>query len=281
MVRQISDARFSNALQLLPREQSPERLEIENSLLEKRWFQLTDRKLQKELLSFPENHNGYLKDLASRSEEIANVRVNKLSKLAFGNFAIISVFEITNSINGRQSTYEYVSWRHGPRPGAKGLVLIKDGDTLTHFVVLHGEKFATALPESDLPGGFIESKDGEESNPMVARFKTELQEELGLENIELEGTLTDLGLVAVDPGMTNQRVQLYVAIINAALADRIDASRNKDSLELKMGAAVMPMDRLSSYLEKSEGAYFGQCVLRAVNRGIIPAEALVSRSSDQ
>lgn len=271
----------SKATLRLVRRESLERLEIKKSLSQKSWFQLTSPKLRQELLSLPENHNGYLRDLASRPEKIANIRVNKLVKLARGNFAIISVFEIRNLTNGLISTYEYVSWRHGSHCGAKGLLLIKNGDRLTHFVVLHGEKFATALQETDLPGGFIEARDDNACDPMVRRFTTELEEELGLKNVALEGSPIDLGVVAVDPGMTNSRVRLYVATINASFTDRIDAGRNTDSLELAMGAAIIPIECLASYLEKCEAAFFGQCVLRAVNRGFIPVEALVSCDGDQ
>ena len=274
--RRASDA----SLRLVSRE-GPACREIRESLLEKSWFQRTDHKLQQELLSLPETHNGYLKDLASRPEKIANINVTKLLKLAYGNFAIVSVFEIRNRASGRVSTYEYVSWRHGPHSGAKGLLLVKDGESLTHFVVLHGEKFATALTETDLPGGFIESKDENAFDPMVARFTTELQEELGLQNVTLEGSPVDLGGVAVDPGMTNSRVRLFVATINTSLAGRIDASKNNGSLELEMGAEIIPIERLATYLEQSESAFLGQCVLRAVNRGFIPVEALVSCDGDQ
>lgn len=260
---------------------SATRREIREDLVKKGWFQRTNHKLQQELLSLPESHNGYLRDLASRPEKIANINVTKLVKLAHGNFAIVSVFEIRNCNSGRIATYEYVSWRHGSYTGAKGLLLVKDGERLTHFVVLEGEKFATALNETDLPGGFIESKDENTFDPMVARFTMELREEVGLQAVSMEGDPVDLGLVAVDPGMTNSRVRLFVATINASIASRIDTRHNNGSLELEMGAAIIPIKQLASYLEQSESAFLGQCVVRAVTRGLIPVEVLVPCDGDQ
>jgi hypothetical protein len=78
-----------------------------------------------------------------------------LNRLAKENFAIIPIFDVVNH-TGQSFTYEYVSWRYGPRSGAKGLVFVENDGKPTHFVTLSGEKFATGKRETDCPGGFMD-----------------------------------------------------------------------------------------------------------------------------
>ena len=135
---------------------SNERREIVDRLREREWFKKTESELQIELATLPDDHDGYLVDLAQRPEEVAGVKVESLAKLARGNFALVSVFNVRRLDTDTAYTYEYISWKQGPKSGSKGLVLIEHEGKITHFILLRGDKFATARKEWDSVGGFAE-----------------------------------------------------------------------------------------------------------------------------
>ena len=114
---------------MLLHKSTPERRAIFEKLQEKKWFQKTDSELQKKLLALPdkgiENHDGFLEDLASRPEEISNIKVERMIDLPRGSFALVPKFEVSRVDNpNKRFTYEYVSWRSGPLTGEKGVVFV-------------------------------------------------------------------------------------------------------------------------------------------------------------
>src|SRR3970040_781292 len=70
------------------------RKEIVENLLEREWFKKTNFELQKELLTLPEDFDGFLLDLGSRPETIGQVDILKLVKFSRGNFIAIPIFEV-------------------------------------------------------------------------------------------------------------------------------------------------------------------------------------------
>jgi hypothetical protein len=192
-----------------------------------------------------------------------------LAGIARGNFAIVPIFNVQND-KGDTFTYEYVSWRYGPQSGAKGLVLIETDGVPTHFVVLRGQKFATGKTETDSVGGFIDlNVDG--VLKAVDRFKREIQEELGLPEVKLMREPVDLGKLAIDPGMTNNRPGIFLASIDASDAARLQSKPlNADPYELAGNAVVYPISQLKDVVLKNDDSFFLSCVARAWARGAIP-----------
>jgi hypothetical protein len=215
------------------------------------------------------NFDGFLKDLAERPEQIANVTVKSLEKLVRGNFAVIPMFNVENE-RGDKFTYEYVSWRYGPESGAKGLVLIETEGKPTHFVVLRAGKFATGRTETDSVGGFIDiNVDG--VTKAVDRIKREIQEELGLPEVKLVREPIDLGKLAIDPGMTNNRPSIFVASIDARDAAKLPAKPlNADPYEIQGAVSVYPISQLCEVVSRNEDAYFLACVARGWASGVVP-----------
>ncbi|MBU0572442.1 hypothetical protein KKH23_03825 [Patescibacteria group bacterium] len=244
-------------------------------LLEQRsWIKATDHNLWVELTTMPEDHDGYLEDLANRPDQIGNLEIHKIVDLKRGNFAIITLFEVSQPQAEKVYTYEYVSWKNGPLSGAKGLVLIADAeDRITHFVILRGSKFAVGGDAFDVVGGFA-SPDEKGVSGMLARFEEEFKEELGLSENLIVKKIHNLGRILPDAGMTNNHPQLFVAIIDASQAELIGELPNPDPWELSIGPTIMPVERMRDTVMANDDAYFHILVTRAVAQGILPASLL-------
>lgn len=255
----------------------PKREDILDRLDRRPWFQATDHNVCVEINTLPEDHDGYLEDLANRPDQIGNLKVHKIVGLKRGNFAIITLFEVSQPQAEKTYTYEYVSWKHGPLSGAKGLVLIADAkDRITHFVILRGSKFAVGEDAFDVVGGFA-TPDEEGVSGMLARFEEELKEELGLSEELIVKEIHDLGRILPDAGMTNNHPQLFAAVIDASQAELIGELPNPDPWELSIGPTIMPIERLRETVIANDDAYFHILVTRAVAQEIIPASSLETR----
>lgn len=255
---------------------TPQRRKIVDQLKSRPWFQDTKPELQVTLATLPqegkENHDGFLADMAARPDKLGGVKVTGLADLARGNFALIPKFDVENE-KGDKFTYEYVSWRYGPESGAKGLVLVKGDDgEISHFVVLRGDKFATAKKESDSVGGFADlNVDGVTS--MLGRIQTEVKEELGVPDLKVDSKdIYDLGMMLPDAGMTNNRPHLFAAVIDGKEAKKIPEgldTKNPDAYELKAGALVIPIGQLPEVIKMNNDAFFLSSVSRALAHGVI------------
>ncbi len=248
---------------------SEARREIAAKLAAKPWFQASDPAIQSELITLPqegaENHDGYLSDMAARPDHIGGVDVLKIHSLARGKFALITIFDVKNTESGHEYTYEYVSWRYGSLPGAKGLVFVRpsSGEAPTHFIVLVGEKFAPATKVYDSIGGFIDlGVEGVQT--LLDRILLEIKQEVGLEDLEVDAVI-NLGQVYTDPGMTNSKPASFVAFINDKQASRIPADPvNGDVAELKAGALIAPMSSLRDMVRENTDALFCTALIKAV-----------------
>lgn len=252
---------------------TPERKKIFEKLQEKEWFQKSDPLIQKQLLALPdrgrENHDGFLKDLAARKEEIANIKVERMVDLPRGSYALVPKFEVSRIDNpSLRYTYEYVSWRTGPLSGAKGVVFVEKEGQTTHFIVLRGEKFAPAKKTFDAIGGFIDKGfDGVTS--LNERTVREIQQELGVPKLDVS-RVVNLGNVLPDAGMTNNEPSLFAAFISDKDLGKISSTPvNPDVHELKSGAVIFPMADLPKIVMNNNDGYFLSTIARAWAKGII------------
>ncbi len=248
---------------------SEDRRQIIAELVKKPWFQATDPAVQAELVTLPqegtENHDGYLSDLVARRDHIGGVDVLRINHLARGKFALITIFDVKNTESGHEYTYEYVSWRYGSLPGAKGIVFVRpsSGEAPTHFIILVGEKFAPGIKLYDSIGGFIDlGIEGVQT--LLDRILLEIKQEVGLEDLEVDSVI-NLGQVYTDPGMSNSKPANFVAFINDKQASRIpDDPVNGDPAELKAGALIVPMSSLKDVVRETTDAMFCIALLKAM-----------------
>lgn len=260
-----------------------ERKAIFEKLQEKEWFQKSDPLIQKQLLTLPdagrENHDGFLKDLADRKEEISNIKVERMVDLPRGSYALVPKFEVSRLDNpSLRYTYEYVSWRTGPLSGAKGVVFVEKEGQTTHFIVLKGEKFAPAKKTFDTIGGFID-RDSDGVASIHDRTVHEIQQELGVPKLEVS-RVVNLGNVLPDSGMTNNEPSLFAAFISKNDLGKISSTPiNPDVYELKSGAVIFPMADLPKIVMENNDGYFLSTIARAWAKGIIaPPSSVVGTS---
>lgn len=249
---------------------------IRDMIKEKPWFKASDTDIQAKLMSLGEECSGFLEDLATRPDIIGNVRVLALVELLIPKrapvYGIFPIFLVQRQENPSfVYTYQYFSWCQGPLAGAKGILLVEDsGGQITHFIVNRGQKFATGTKTYDGFGGFAEI--GENSiDSMRDRFRTEIQEELGLEEIYLK-EIVDLGRLYVDAGMTNNHPKIFAAIIDEEQAKKIESGtkKNDDPRELQMGTVIRPINELPQFALENDDSFFLSCVCRfAMKRGFI------------
>lgn len=264
----------------LPEDMSIERRELAGRLADHPWFGATDEVLRSELLQLPENHQGFLDDLANRPDEIGGLQVEKLVDLPRGNFALIPKFQVhkpaTDTTDAATYTYEYVSWKQGSQSGAKGIVFVRPplpGASPTHFIVMVGDKFAPGKKAFDLVGGFVEL-DPRGVEAVSETALREVREETGVEDLHID-EVVDLGPLQIDAGMTNNRPEIFAAFINAAEADRIpDDPINPDIAELPSGALKVPMGQLKQFILENTDAFFQASMLKAIANGDVPYEWL-------
>lgn len=268
------EAMKKQELDMLFNKSTPERRAIFEKLQEKKWFQKTDVEIQKKLLVLPdkgiENHDGFLEDLAKRPEEVSNIKVERMIDLPRGSFALVPKFEVSRVDNPSQRfTYEYVSWRGGPLTGEKGVVFVEKDGVTTHFIVLHGEKFATGKKSWDSVGGFADlGVDGVKT--VADRTVKEVQEELGVPDMKILRKV-DLGTVNTDVGMTNNEPGIFAAFIDGKDAAKISSQPvNGDMHELKSGAVIFPINELPKVVMVNTDGIFLSAIARAWARGIIP-----------
>lgn len=262
---------------------TPERRVLFEKLQTRQWFQKTDVELQKQLLTLPskgiENHDGFLKDLAERPENIASIKVERMVDLPRGSFALVPKFEVSRLDNpSMRYTYEYVSSRGGPMNGEKGVVFVENGGKTTHFIVLQGEKFATGKKSWDSIGGFADiGADGVKT--IHERTEHEIREELGVSDLIVRRKV-DLGRITSDVGMTNNTPGIFAAFISGEDAKKISSTPiNGDIYELQSGAVILSIDQLPQIVLTNTDSIFLSTIARAWAKGVIPPpEPLVGKS---
>ncbi len=246
-----------------------ERQKIINKLAKCKWFASTSPELQNELINLPqtgaENHDGFLADLAARPERLGGVEVLKLHSLSRGAFGLIPRFNVRSLVGGHEYTYEYISWRHGPLSGAKGLVFVRPADDQapTHFIVMVGEKFAPGTKVYDTIGGFIDlGVEGVQS--ITDRMLLEIKQETGVADMPVDEVIK-LGRVHTDAGMTNNQPALFMAFITSKDAARIPMEQlNPDIYELRAGPLVLPMSQLKQFCSEATDSYFFAALVKAL-----------------
>ncbi len=220
--------------------------------------------------------DGFLDDLAGRAGILVGVEVESMTALNRGNFALIPVFDVRNTQNGQQHTYESVSWRQCPHSDAKGIVFVRPpipGAEPTHFFTLIGDKFAPGKPVDDTIVGFMDLGVGGVQK-VLDRIGKEVREETGVEDLVIED-IVELGQIYPDVGMTNNYPTIFAAFINAAEAARIPQHPiNPDTRDLRSGALVTPMQHLRQFVLLNTDAIFQSAMLKALINGTIAHEWL-------
>lgn len=241
------------------------RQEIAKQLNSHAWFKATDESIRGELLSLPLDYDGFLSDLATRPDEIGELDVLKMTKIGYGNFLILPVFEVRSNITNQIFTYEYASWKTGANPGARGIIFLEHEGKITHFLVSVIHKFSTAKEVYESIGGayfrFYENK----AQNLPQKIEKEIGFHLGVDELEFKKVI-NLGKAHPDLGMTNNQSDLFAAVIeipnpeNLKLKSDFRTAHKPVGFELK----VIPISEFKDYLHKIEDNYFLSAAARVL-----------------
>lgn len=244
---------------------SPNRQTIAASLLRHNWFRNTDESLQKEILSLPDDHHDFLADLASRPDEIGELDVLKMTKISYGNFLILMVFEVRSNITNQVYTHEYVSWKTGSNPGARGIIFLETNGKITHFLVSKSHKFSSTKEVYDSIGGlyfrFFENR----PQNFPSKIEKEICFHLGVDHLEFKKVI-DLGKAHPDFGMTNNVSDLFAAIVDVShlpdlkIKDNFRTTHKPVGFELK----IIPISEFLPHLNIIEDNYFLSAAARVL-----------------
>lgn len=252
---------------------SPDRQKLIEPFFNKDWFKNTDLKVQKELLSLPEDHDGFIKDLAGRPDEIGEVDVLKLQKLGRGHFLIIPVFEVRSNITNQVFTYEYVSWKTGNYPGMRGIIFLETEGKITHFLVSKTHKFSTTNLVYDSIGGLFFRVFGNKPVNFAKKIEHEICFHLGVDNLIFTKVI-DLGRICPDYGLTNNSSTLFAAVVDVTEVPNIVTKRDFRDTHKPVGFEIdiVHISEFGSYINKIEDNYFLGAVARLITHKEIELE---------
>jgi len=247
------------------------RLDVVENLLERGWFKKTSFELQKELLTLPEDFDGFLYDLGGRPETIGQVDVLKLVKFSRGNYIIVPIFEVRSLLTNEIFTYEYASWKHGRFPGYKGIILIEVDNEIKFFIIKKGYKFPTGSQVYDAIGTWHLTFSRDKLIHLQSKIENQVKKLLGIEDITIKRFI-DLGLLNTDAGMTNNHSALFAVIISIDDAERIKkyiSGKQLSALAPGYELEIHPIERLLEFVAKSDDSFFLACVARLLALNIV------------
>ncbi|EKD64249.1 MAG: hypothetical protein ACD_51C00040G0001, partial [uncultured bacterium] len=151
-----------------------------------------------------------------------------------------------------------VSWCYGKNPGLKGLILVKTGDNITHFVTTKADKFPVGHTTFDAIGGLTQYTAHEITNTRdeVTRL---IKKKLGQENINI-CDIYDLGHLEVDNGLTPNHPGIFAITVDAK--DFISSNRPSK-------VEIVPIEQLDQYLLKVDDSFFLAIISRLLAKKII------------
>lgn len=244
---------------------SKERRDIAGKLSVHNWFKNTSIDLQKEILSLPVDYQGFLEDLAARPDEIGELDVLKLTKIGYGNFLILLVFDVRSNITNQVFSFEYASWKTGSNPGARGIIFLESEGKITHFLISKAHKFSSMNEVYDSVGGlYLHVLDNKVQN-LPHKIEQEICFHLGLDKLEFK-KIIDLGRAHPDYGMTNNQSDLFAAIVDISHIKELKIKPGFRTSHKPVGyeLEVIPISELRAYINKIEDNYFLSALARVL-----------------
>jgi hypothetical protein len=247
----------------------PNRQILAAKLIENKWFQNTDSDLQQEILTLPNDYEGFLYNLSLRPDIIGHLEVLKLLKVIRGEFLVTPVFEVHSSTSGKTFTKEYVIWKMGSFPGIKGTLFVQAAGAITHFVTIQTDKFPVGDLCYDSIGGLFQYVKGTTID-LPNKVEHLIKEKLGLTELNIKQFI-DLGHIQSDNGLTPNYPQIFAAVIDGDEARHLSAREidPQDREQSNFQIQIVPIQELSEYLGKVDDAFFLAIVARLLAKKII------------
>ncbi len=264
------------------------RMAVLRQLCKRSWFAASDQTVQDTLAALPqtgvENHDGFLRNLASRPELVGEIRTLRMLDCPRGYYYLCPIFEVQNIHSKHTYTYEFFALRYGVPAGAKGFVLVKPDASAepTEIIILTALKFTIGRWQDDLMGGAPDvTVDG--NDPKTIHVNTairEIQEETGVRDLVIDpDNVHFMGDHSLDSGITSNEIGFFVAYLDAKQADRISShGQNIDDYEMNTRIKRIPINQLHKLLEATDNSMLLACAMKAVTHGHIPIARVMKDS---
>jgi len=250
---------------------SPQRKELLSLLLEKGWFKKTNFKLQKKLLTLPNDWDGYLSDLSKREDEVGGMDVLKMIGFKRGDFVGLSRFQVRVQQTNEVINYgEYVTSKYGGNPGFRGILLLEVDGEVKYFVIKKSEKFPVGKMVYDTLGGMVQYKHGRLAN-LSKKVEIEIKRQLGLNKLPIKRFI-DLGQMHTDVGRSSNHVSLFAAVVDINDAPNLNKLKNhtiSKTKRIKFDVLIEPIERINEFIHKVDDSFFLACVSRLLSTGVI------------
>jgi hypothetical protein len=247
---------------------STERAEIFLKLKQKKWYKKTSPAIKKELKELPEDYDGFLRDLANRRETIGHVDVLRLKKLLVGKWQAVPVFEVRSNLTNQVFTYEYSSWKYGKHTGSKGVLFVEIEGEIKFFIIRKADRFPIAAENIEALGGFDPGYHKSRFPNFSKKIERQIKKALNVRDLKFE-KYYNLGSLSPDAGQSNQSVYLFAGVINVDDARKINKEIPNKYYDYVSEIQIVPIERLSEYVSKSEDGFFLACISRLAAQKII------------
>lgn len=247
----------------------PNRQLLAAKLIEKQWFQKTAPELQKEVLTLPNDHEGFLYDLSLRPDIVGHLTVLKLLKIVRGEFLVTPIFEVHSATSGKTFTKEYVCWKMGAFPGIKGTLFVRSHGNITHFITIQTDKFPVGALCYDSIGGLFQYAKGTNLD-LPNKVEQLIKDKLGLQALKIQEFI-DLGHIQSDNGLTPNYPQIFAAIIDGDEAGHLSSREidPQDREQANFRIQVVPIQELPEFLLKVDDAFFLATCARLLAKRVI------------
>lgn len=243
----------------------PHRQNQASELLKHTWFRDTAFDIQKELLTLPEDYNGFVQDLTERHDEIGEVDVLRLLQLGHGNFLITPIFEVRSNITNQIHTFEYTSWKTGSHPGARFVIFLETDSKITHFLVSKTHRFSTDSEEFGALGGLYVHMQENKPQNLPKKIEQEICFHLGIDELVFKKVI-NLGTAHPDEGMTNNVSDLYAATLDISQTPNLTTKSDFRVTHKPVGfeLQIVHINELKKYLNLVNDNYFLSIIARCL-----------------
>lgn len=237
---------------------------VMRNLASKSWYQKSSDQIKSELDDLAKNPSsfGYVEDLASREDNFNGNKILSLVKIVHadktdGIYGIASWFEIEDA-SAKRIVYGFYSWGMGPKSGSKIILLVNNGDKVTHVGLLREEKIPTGYIEYSLPGGFSNLNEGL-LDLLIRYLKNDLKLDV-LNGDIIVDKIISLGRINPDSGMTNNKPSLYAII--AEFGSKYKDIKKDEIIEENPGIVLWPVSKIGDLVSKCDDSYLLAAIAR-------------------
>jgi hypothetical protein len=230
------------------------------------WYKSTSKEIRTQLVNLPSDFDGFLKDLGDRPDTLGNVDILKLTKIAFGNYLIIPIFEVRSVLTNEIFTHEFVSWKYGKHSGYHGVILVEIKGKIEYLLVRKTVKFPIGAPILDSLGIFLPSFSQNRPVDISKTIEQKIAKLLSLKNLNFIEFI-ELGSAYSDDGMSNNLNSLFASVIGLNDISELDKYTKVKSFNTTTTGFTferVAIDKILDFSLQSQDAILHTCIGRLI-----------------